>query len=69
MFYYLTYEGAVDIDSIPEDSELRAATEAQIHHFGQTPAQLLKRKPHPPRNPPDEFSRPVSTAIRFSPSP
>ena len=47
LFYYLTYEGAVDLDSIEDDLE-RAATEAQIAHFGQTPSQLL-RKPHPPR--------------------
>ena len=44
LFYYLTYEGAVDLDSI-EDPLERAATEAQIAHFGQTPSQLL-RKPH-----------------------
>lgn len=49
VFYYLTYEGAVDIDAI-EDEDKRKATVAQIDNFGQTPAQLL-RKSHPQRSP------------------
>lgn len=49
VFHYLTYEGAVDVDSI-EDPVLRAAVEAQIAHFGQTPSQLF-REPHPVRWP------------------
>ena len=49
VFYYLTYEGAVDIDSI-EDEDLKKATEAQIDNFGQTPAQLVLR-PHQSRFP------------------
>lgn len=40
VFFYLTYEGSVNIDSI-EDTTLREATLAQIEHFGQTPSQLL----------------------------
>ena len=47
VFYYLTYEGAVDLDSI-SDPLLRQATEAQILNYGQTPSRLF-RKPHPPR--------------------
>jgi hypothetical protein len=49
VFYYLTYEGAVDLDAI-EDPRERAATEAQIINFGNTPTQLLA-KPLPPRKP------------------
>lgn len=59
VFYYLTYEGAVDIDNIPEDSSLRRATEAQINNFGQTPVQLLKQRSHVPRNAPDPLNTPV----------
>ena len=47
IFFYLTYEGAVDVESI-SDPIRRAATEEQIRHFGQTPSQLF-RKPHPKR--------------------
>ncbi|XP_024543043.1 protein SPIRRIG [Selaginella moellendorffii] len=47
VFYYLTYEGAVDIDSV-RDPALKASTLAQINHFGQTPRQLFL-KPHPGR--------------------
>lgn len=46
-FYYLTYEGEVDLESI-EDPLEREATESQIRYFGQTPSQLL-RTPHPQR--------------------
>ena len=45
VFYFLTYEGAVDLDAI-EDEVKRSATEDQIEYYGQTPAQLLRR-PHP----------------------
>jgi len=47
VFYYLTYEGSVDLDAITDDHS-RNAYESQIHHFGQTPTQLMKQK-HPPR--------------------
>jgi len=47
VFYYLTYEGAVDLDAI-EDPQERLAIETQIVNFGQTPAQVFK-KPHPRR--------------------
>jgi len=49
VFYYLTYEGAVDIDAITDPTE-RESTIAQISNFGQTPTQIFK-KPHPRRNP------------------
>ena len=41
VFYYITYEGAIDLDAIQDDNE-RRAIEAQISNFGQTPCQLLK---------------------------
>ncbi|XP_020531372.1 BEACH domain-containing protein C2 isoform X2 [Amborella trichopoda] len=49
VFFYITYEGAVDIDKI-EDPVLQRATQDQIAYFGQTPSQLLtvphlKKKP------------------------
>eukprot|EP01105_Mastigella_eilhardi_P025380 TRINITY_DN68_c0_g1_i2.p1 TRINITY_DN68_c0_g1~~TRINITY_DN68_c0_g1_i2.p1 ORF type:complete len:2854 (-),score=674.35 TRINITY_DN68_c0_g1_i2:50-7438(-) len=47
VFYYLTYEGAVNLDKI-KDEQQRSATETQIAEFGQTPSQLLT-KPHPQR--------------------
>lgn len=48
VFYYLTYEGSVDMDSIT-DPVMREAIENQIRNFGQTPSQLLM-EPHPPRS-------------------
>jgi len=57
VFYYLTYEGAVDLDSII-DPALRHSIETQIAHFGQTPSQLLT-KPHPER-----MRRPPSSVLR-----
>ncbi|CAH1123738.1 unnamed protein product [Ceutorhynchus assimilis] len=47
-FYYLTYEGSVDLDSI-HDKVMKEAVENQIRNFGQTPSQLLM-EPHPPRS-------------------
>ncbi|CAD6262751.1 unnamed protein product [Miscanthus lutarioriparius] len=49
VFFYITYEGTVDIDKITDPVE-RRATQDQIAYFGQTPSQLLtvphmKRKP------------------------
>ncbi|XP_040274469.1 lipopolysaccharide-responsive and beige-like anchor protein [Bufo bufo] len=48
VFYYLTYEGAVNLSSIT-DPVLREGVEAQIRSFGQTPSQMLI-EPHPPRS-------------------
>lgn len=46
-FYYLTYQGNVNLNMI-KDPSLRDAIETQIKHFGQTPSQL-STEPHPPR--------------------
>ncbi|XVF33458.1 hypothetical protein REPUB_Repub17cG0170100 [Reevesia pubescens] len=40
MFFYITYEGTVDIDKISDPVQQRA-TQDQIAYFGQTPSQLL----------------------------
>ncbi|GAB6031814.1 hypothetical protein CHUAL_010216 [Chamberlinius hualienensis] len=48
VFYYLTYEGTVDLESM-SDPIMREAIENQIRNFGQTPSQLLM-EPHPPRS-------------------
>ncbi|CAM9379064.1 unnamed protein product [Chrysoparadoxa australica] len=58
-FFYMTYEGAVDVDAI-DDPLQRRATEAQIAHFGQTPS-LLFDEPHPERLPPDVCMLPCFT--------
>ncbi|XP_053386541.1 neurobeachin-like protein 1 [Mercenaria mercenaria] len=47
VFYYCTYEGAVDLDAVKDANE-RKALEGMINNFGQTPCQLLK-DPHPRR--------------------
>ncbi|XP_076273573.1 A kinase anchor protein rugose isoform X3 [Rhynchophorus ferrugineus] len=47
-FYYLTYEGSVDLESI-QDKVMKEAVENQIRNYGQTPSQLLM-EPHPPRS-------------------
>lgn len=47
MFYYLCYEGSVDLDDI-DDLAKRHALEVQISEFGQIPKQLFKQ-PHVPR--------------------
>ncbi len=48
VFHYLTYEGAVNLDSIADPVE-RNAIKLQINEFGQTPKQIFKI-PHPPRH-------------------
>ncbi|XP_072572045.1 neurobeachin-like protein 2 isoform X2 [Paramormyrops kingsleyae] len=55
VFYYCTYEGAVDLDAIRNETE-RKAYEGIISNFGQTPCQLLK-EPHPPRMSAESASR------------
>ena len=47
VFHPLTYEGAVDLDTITDPAQ-RAATLQQIDEFGQTPRQLF-RSAHPQR--------------------
>ena len=44
LFYYLCYEGSIDLDSIKNYSE-RKSLETQIQEFGQIPIQLFK-SPH-----------------------
>ncbi|XP_045900213.1 neurobeachin-like protein 2 isoform X3 [Micropterus dolomieu] len=58
VFYYCTYEGAVDLDAIANETE-RKALEGIISNFGQTPCQLLK-EPHPPRMSAENASRRLS---------
>lgn len=45
LYYYLTYEGSVDLDAVA-NARLRSALELQIQEFGQTPKQLFTQ-PHP----------------------
>ena len=47
VFYYLTYEGAVDITQITDPVEKQAVID-QIKCYGQTPQQLIL-EPHAPR--------------------
>ncbi|XP_073999314.1 A kinase anchor protein rugose isoform X3 [Rhodnius prolixus] len=61
VFYYLTYEGSVDMDSI-SDPLMREAIENQIRNFGQTPSQLLM-EPHPPRSSAMHLSPMMFTAV------
>eukprot|EP00943_MAST-04B_sp_MAST-4B-sp1_P006442 g6442.t1 len=57
VFYYLTYEGTVNLDEI-DDPTLRHAMQLQIEHFGQCPTQLLTA-PHPPRGRTIRVPRPL----------
>ncbi|KAG8369183.1 hypothetical protein BUALT_Bualt15G0124700 [Buddleja alternifolia] len=61
IFYYLTYEGAVNLDNM-EDELQRSAIEDQIANFGQTPIQIFRKK-HPRRGPPI----PIAHPLRFAP--
>nr|CAB3264213.1 neurobeachin-like protein 1 [Phallusia mammillata] len=59
VFYYCTYEGAVDLDAITDPIH-RKAVEAMINNFGQTPTQLL-REAHPRRMSSEEATRKVAS--------
>nr|XP_018899764.1 PREDICTED: protein FAN-like [Bemisia tabaci] len=48
LFYYLCYEGAVDLESITDWNQ-RHALEVQIMEFGQIPKKVFS-VPHPPRS-------------------
>lgn len=61
IFYYLTYEGAVNLDNMEDDLQ-RSAIEDQIANFGQTPIQIFKKK-HPRRGPPI----PIAHPLRYAP--
>jgi len=63
VFYYLTYEGACDIEAI-EDQLIRKALIDQVANFGQTPKQLFKH-PHPRRHPAPS----TGTSALLTPSP
>ena len=47
LFYFLTYDNAVNIEAV-SDPERRAALQAQVAEFGQTPRQLFTHG-HPSR--------------------
>ncbi|XP_052201034.1 BEACH domain-containing protein B isoform X2 [Diospyros lotus] len=60
IFYYLTYEGSVDLETM-EDELQRSALEDQIANFGQTPIQIFRKK-HPRRGPPIPIAHPLHFA-------
>eukprot|EP00002_Diphylleia_rotans_P030306 TRINITY_DN6216_c0_g1_i2.p1 TRINITY_DN6216_c0_g1~~TRINITY_DN6216_c0_g1_i2.p1 ORF type:complete len:2958 (-),score=456.23 TRINITY_DN6216_c0_g1_i2:383-9256(-) len=73
VFYYLTYEGSIDLGSI-SDPVLRRSYESQIANFGQTPTQILKH-PHPRRSAGPSIQRPLlfdsssAQSLQTSPNP
>ncbi|KAM6452892.1 neurobeachin-like protein 2 isoform 3-T3 [Liasis olivaceus] len=66
VFYYCTYEGAVDLDAIADETQ-RKAVEGIISNFGQTPCQLLK-EPHPARLSAENASKRLSRLDTYSPN-
>ncbi|KAM4705340.1 neurobeachin-like protein 2 [Rhinophrynus dorsalis] len=66
VFYYCTYEGVVDLDAVPDETE-RKALEGIISNFGQTPCQLFK-EPHPPRLTAEHAARRLSRMDTYSPN-
>nr|XP_056713128.1 neurobeachin-like protein 2 [Euleptes europaea] len=66
VFYYCTYEGAVDLDAIADETE-RKALEGIISNFGQTPCQLLK-EPHPARLSAENAARRLARLDTSSPN-
>ncbi|XP_025945583.1 neurobeachin-like protein 2 isoform X1 [Apteryx rowi] len=66
VFYYCTYEGAVDLDAIADETQ-RKALEGIISNFGQTPCQLLK-EPHPARLSAESASRRLARLDTHSPN-
>uniref|UniRef100_A0A0A9AX26 BEACH domain-containing protein n=1 Tax=Arundo donax TaxID=35708 RepID=A0A0A9AX26_ARUDO len=57
IFYYVTYEGAVDLENM-DDMLQKSAIEDQIANFGQTPIQIFRMK-HPRRGPPMPLAHPL----------
>jgi len=57
IFFYLTYEGTVDLEAVADPIE-REAIQQQVACFGQTPP-ILFTAPHPARRPPMPMVRPV----------
>uniref|UniRef100_A0A8C0QRG5 Neurobeachin-like protein 2 n=1 Tax=Chelonoidis abingdonii TaxID=106734 RepID=A0A8C0QRG5_CHEAB len=66
VFYYCTYEGAVDLDAIADETQ-RKALEGIISNFGQTPCQLLK-EPHPVRLSAENATRRLARLDTYSPN-
>ncbi|XP_065523059.1 neurobeachin-like protein 2 isoform X4 [Lathamus discolor] len=66
VFYYCTYEGAVDLDAIADETQ-RKALEGIISNFGQTPCQLLK-EPHPARLSAESAARSLARLDTRSPN-
>uniref|UniRef100_A0A8C8SSA1 Neurobeachin-like protein 2 n=1 Tax=Pelusios castaneus TaxID=367368 RepID=A0A8C8SSA1_9SAUR len=66
VFYYCTYEGAVDLDAIADETQ-RKALEGIISNFGQTPCQLLK-EPHPTRLSAENAARRLARLDTYSPN-
>mmetsp|Transcript_19739 Transcript_19739/g.27117 ORF Transcript_19739/g.27117 Transcript_19739/m.27117 type:complete len:2769 (-) Transcript_19739:85-8391(-) len=62
LFHYLTYENAVNLETI-EDPLQREAAKSQVIHFGQTPSQLLLKE-HPKRFPKEECILPLCADIQ-----
>uniref|UniRef100_K3WM84 BEACH domain-containing protein n=1 Tax=Globisporangium ultimum (strain ATCC 200006 / CBS 805.95 / DAOM BR144) TaxID=431595 RepID=K3WM84_GLOUD len=58
LFYYLSYEGSVDLETISDPVE-KCSFEAQIQEFGQTPKHLFAG-PHPARS---EIGKNVQIAV------
>lgn len=54
VFHWMTYQGAMDLDSITDEKE-RAQKISVINNFGQTPTQVFQR-PHPKK---DNITRPT----------
>ena len=67
LFNYITYEGAVDMETI-NDPIKQSSLKVQIMEFGQTPTQLLTL-PHPSRLDTSHNPPPTSANSTTSPSP
>ncbi|KIO27820.1 hypothetical protein M407DRAFT_72594 [Tulasnella calospora MUT 4182] len=61
VFHPLSYEGAIDLDSITDDHQ-KEATAGIIHNFGQTPKKLFSL-PHPPRHKDDRMYLPIGVSF------
>ncbi|KAI8986856.1 beach-domain-containing protein [Trametes punicea] len=59
VYHPLSYEGAIDLDTITDELE-REATVGIIHNFGQTPRKIFST-PHPPRNMHGNSALPLGT--------
>ena len=62
IFFYLTYEGRVDLEAVLDPAE-REALRTQVACFGQTPPELFT-SPHPPRRAAMPMLRPVHPLLR-----